>query len=77
MIICPFTADRFVSFAASQDVLVTLCLWNGALTRNQKVVDMIRDADKTQSFIDNALVPLVEALAGRNGVGAWEVSLVT
>ena len=50
---------------------MTLCLWNGALMRNQKVVDMVRDADKTQSFIDNALTPLVEALAGRNGLGAW------
>ena len=69
--------DRFVSFAASQDVLVTLCLWNGALMRNQKVVDMVRDADRTQSFIDNALVPLVGALAGHNGVGAWEVSKLT
>ena len=38
---------------------------------NQKVADMVRDADKTQSFIDNALRPLVEALAGRNGLGAW------
>ena len=39
--------------------------------RNQKVVDMVRDADKTQSFIDNALMPLVEALVGHNGLGAW------
>ena len=70
----PFTVNRYVSFAESQDVLVTLCLWNGALMRNQKVVDMVRDADRTQSFIDNALVPLVGALAGHNGVGAWEVS---
>ena len=70
----PFTADRFVSFAASQDVLVTLSLWAGARMENQKVVDMVRDADRTQSFIDNALVPLVGALAGHNGVGAWEVS---
>ena len=52
---------------------MTLCLWNGALMRNQKVVDMVRDADKTQSFIDNALTPLVAALAGRNGLGAWEI----
>ena len=36
-----------------------------------KVVEMVRDADRTQSFIDNALTPLVEALAGRNGLGAW------
>ena len=71
-LIYPFTMLlRYLSFAESQDVLVTLCLWNGALMRNQKVVDMVRDADKTQSFIDNALIPLVEALAGHNGLGAW------
>ena len=62
---------RFISFAESQDVLVTLSLWTGAGMGNQKVVDMVRDADKTQSFIDNALTPLVAALAGRNGLGAW------
>ena len=56
-------------------MLVTVSLWAGARMENQKVVDMVRDADRTQSFIDNALVPLVKALAGHNGVGAWEVSL--
>ena len=71
----PFTTDRFVSFAESQDVLVTVSLWAGARMENQKVVDMVRDADRTQSFIDNALMPLVEALAAHNGVSAWEVSL--
>ena len=50
---------------------MTLSLWTGAGMPNQKVADMVRDADKTQSFIDNALTPLVEALAGRNGLGAW------
>ena len=56
-------------------MLLTVSLWAGARMENQKVVDMVRDADRTQSFIDNALMPLVQALAAHNGVSAWEVSL--
>ena len=65
--------DTLAAFAASQDVLINICLWNGALMRNQNVVDMVTNASKTQSFIDNALRPLVEALASRNGIGSWEI----
>jgi mannan endo-1,4-beta-mannosidase len=65
--------QRFVDFAASKNVLVTMCLWNGALMRNENAIVMIRDAAKTQSFIDHALTPLVTGLASRNGLGAWEV----
>ena len=50
---------------------MTLSLWTGAGMPNQKVADMVRDAERTQSFIDNALTPMVEALKGHNGLGAW------
>lgn len=65
--------EVFVKSAEAHGVLVTLCLWNGALMRNPLVVDMVKDAAITQSFIDNALVPLVAALADRPGVASWEV----
>merc|ERR1711934_955091 len=66
---------KYVRFAASQNTFVFLTLWNGALMRNQKVVDMINDdsGSKLQSFIDNALTPLVAALADEPGLGGWEI----
>ena len=63
----------YLEYAAAHDVLVTLTLWNGALMRNARVVNMVRDVALTQTFLDAALTPLVAALSARPALGAWEV----
>jgi mannan endo-1,4-beta-mannosidase len=69
---------QYTRLAASLDVLVIWCLWNGAGgnramdNRTRAMIEEPSGAALT-SFIDNALVPLVKALAGEPGLGAWEI----
>ena len=53
----------YLQYAASQNVFIHLMLWNGALMREDSMMALLSDADKLQSFIDNALTPMVKALA--------------
>jgi mannan endo-1,4-beta-mannosidase len=69
---------RYTRLAASHDVLVVWCLWNGAggnRAMDNRTRTMIEEPSGVAltSFIDNALVPLVKALAGEPGLGAWEI----
>ena len=66
---------KYVRLAASMDVLVTWCLWNGAVLRDPRTMAMILEPSgaKLRSFIDNALTPLVAALADEPGIGSWEI----
>lgn len=66
---------KYVRSAASQNIFVFFTLWNGAVLKNQKVKNMINEESgaKLQSFIDNALTPLVTALKDEPGVGGWEI----
>lgn len=63
----------YVQYAAAHNVFVNLCLWNGAVLRNQNAIDLFSSSAKLDAFIDNALVPIVKALADEPGVGSWEV----
>jgi len=63
----------YLQYAAANDVFINLCLWNGAVLRNPNVVSLFSQADHLQAFIDNALTPLVQALANEPGLGAWEI----
>jgi mannan endo-1,4-beta-mannosidase len=47
---------RFLDAASSRDIVVIPVLWNGAAMRNSKVVDLVWDDSKLQSYIDNALI---------------------
>jgi mannan endo-1,4-beta-mannosidase len=47
---------RFLDAASSRDIVVIPVLWNGAAMRNSKVVDLVWDNSKLQSYIDNALI---------------------
>merc|ERR1712194_887134 len=59
------------------NILVFFCLWNGANANNpnSNYWNMIRDTSgaKLQSFIDNALTPMVSALKDEPGIGGWEI----
>merc|ERR1719469_1437173 len=54
----------YLEYAAAKNVFVTLCLWNGALMRNDKYKQLYFSEDKLNSFIAKALIPLVEGLKG-------------
>lgn len=47
--------SRFLDVAAENNVFVIICLWNGALLRNDNYRNLILDSTKLQSYIDNAL----------------------
>jgi mannan endo-1,4-beta-mannosidase len=69
---------RYTRLAASLNILVTWCLWNGAggdRSMDPRVRAMIEQPSGTTlaSFINAALVPLVKALAAEAGLGAWEI----
>jgi len=63
----------YLQVAAANNVFVNLCLWNGAVLRNANTKAFFSNADHLQSFIDNALTPMVTALADEPGLGAWEI----
>ena len=68
----------YLQYAASVNVFVNLCLWNGAVLRNERAVAIMSGVNDTsgtklQSYLDKALVPLVTALKGEPGLGAWEL----
>jgi len=65
--------SRFLDVAAENDVFVIPVLWNGALMRNQRYVDLYYDDAKLNSYIQNVLQPLVAGLAGKHALAAWEV----
>ena len=41
---------------------VFLVLWNGATHPTQQLLDLFWDESKLQSYIDNALIPVVNAI---------------
>jgi hypothetical protein len=66
---------RLIQYAGSQNVFVALCLWNGAVLKNQNVIDLLTDdtGAKLQAFINNALVPIVTALHNEPALGTIEI----
>jgi len=69
---------QYTRLAASLDMLVIWCLWNGAggnRAMDARVRSMIQEPNgqALSSFIDNVLKPLVSALSSEPGVGAWEI----
>lgn len=64
---------NFLASAAQHNVLVTLCLWNGAAAWQPAMQGLFTDDTKLQSFFDHALTPLVTALRDMPALAAWEV----
>mmetsp|Transcript_62650 Transcript_62650/g.76696 ORF Transcript_62650/g.76696 Transcript_62650/m.76696 type:complete len:434 (-) Transcript_62650:306-1607(-) len=65
----------FLKAAANANVFVLLTLWNGAdpkpLTANLQ--GLMKDTAKLQTFIDNALTPMVKALADMPALAGYEI----
>nr|BBB35836.1 endo-1,4-beta-mannanase [Eisenia fetida] len=64
---------QFLDVAYANNVLVFIVLWNGATTPTSRYRDLIYDDSKLQTYIDQALVPMVSALSGKVALGGWEV----
>ena len=64
---------NYLGVAASRNVFVTLTLWNGALMRDKNEINLLNDMSKLESFLDNALAPLVKALKNESALAAWEI----
>ena len=64
--------DDFFGRAAEYDLLVLPVLWTFEMVDEGKI-ELIRDPDKTQIYIDRALVPMLERTSHHCNVLAWEV----
>lgn len=54
--------SRFLDVSAENNVFVIICLWNGALIRNENYRNLIFDNSKLQSYIDHALTVIFPIL---------------
>jgi Cellulase (glycosyl hydrolase family 5) len=68
--------------AGNHNVMVMPCLWSFDMTKDNtsgagkyggKHSDLIRSIPRTQSYIDNALVPMVKKFASTPNLFAWEI----
>lgn len=66
--------DDLMQRAQNHNVMVMPCLWSFDMTRNQNGIGLISDVNKTQSYIDNALIPIVQHMANTPNLFAWEIS---
>lgn len=63
----------YLQAAAQQNVLIFFALWNGAEPFSSNLKGIINDELKLQSYIDNALIPMVKALKDETALGGWEI----
>ncbi|KAH3732183.1 endo-beta-1,4-mannanase [Pelomyxa schiedti] len=64
---------RYLWTAQEQGITINFCLWNGAVLTNPNAINLFSDTAKLQSFIDNALVPIVKALSNETAMMTWEI----
>lgn len=65
--------SRFLDVAADNNVFVALVLWNGALMRNQRYRNIVLNDAILDSYINNALLPMVRALVTKRALATWEI----
>lgn len=71
--------QRALDLAYERGILIIMCLWSHDMMKDVTGVPtaynklLIEDPAYTQEYIDNALTPMVTALAGHPGIAAWEV----
>ena len=72
--------QAILDLAWKHDVGLLLCLWSHDMLRisaGLQITDrnyaLLTDPAKTQAYIDNALIPMVDALKGHPAIIAWEI----
>lgn len=51
-----------LELAKFHNLYVILCLWNHLIYKNPRIYKIIHDPKKTEKYIENALLEMVEAL---------------
>ena len=64
---------KFLDAAYANNILVVPVLWNGALEICPLLRGLLEDEAKLQSYIDNVLIPTVDALKDKVALAAWEI----
>ena len=65
---------EFLDYAKSKNILVIICLWNGAMNSiPQETINIMWDESKLDSYINNALIPMAEAFKNHSALVAWEL----
>ena len=74
--------EALLSIAAENNVMVMPCLWSFDMTKDFTAdagkyagmhADLIQDTNKTRSYINNALIPMVQKFANTCNLFAWEI----
>ena len=63
----------FLDECAKNNILAGLVLFNGAVLRNKKTINLFWDDSKLTSYLDTVLVPMVRELKAQPALGFWEV----
>ena len=63
----------FLDECYKNNILAGLVLFNGAVLRNQKTINLFSDDDKLNSYLEQALTPMVQQLSSHPALGFWEV----
>jgi len=64
---------ELLTIAERYNIFVVFTLWNGALIRNDRYRNLITNDAILTSYINNALTPMVAALANYPALATWEV----
>ena len=68
---------RALDLAYERGILIMMCLWSHDMMNDQVNTEwnrlLIEDPEYTQAYIDNALTPMVTALAGHPAIVSWEI----
>ncbi|MFC2090454.1 hypothetical protein ACFLT1_06715 [Bacteroidota bacterium] len=70
---------KVLDLAVERNMVICLCLWSFDMLQGRQGVlyeqnrNLLENPDYTQAYIDNALIPMVEALAGHPGIMCWEI----
>lgn len=72
--------ERALDIAYERGVLLMLCLWSFDMLQDNALEEnwernklLLEDTDHTQAYIDNALIPMIEAVEEHPGIIAWEI----
>jgi hypothetical protein len=74
-----YNLRRALDLAYERGILIMPTLWSHDMLKTKGGVPtewnklMIEDPEYTQAYIDNALIPMVQELAGHPGIVAWEI----
>ncbi|XP_060081614.1 mannan endo-1,4-beta-mannosidase-like [Ylistrum balloti] len=66
---------EYLQAARRYNILIFPTLWNAAVNQNYhyRLDGLIKDQSKLQSYIDHALIPMVQALKDEPALGGWDI----